>query len=234
MNGSPQASPTRATSGHLLAFSLIEMLVSIAIVAILAALVVGVVGGLYRNGYLVSDLANLREIATATFLYAQDNDGYLPTMKSSTGSSAWTPPYWPEKIMPYLGSTMNAPPKVLYSPSFKSNHSIAGYGCNLFYIHENGSRPIKLVQIPKPSEKILFANASSERFERLWGMSRAVWYLNNHSFLTSPKTEGSTEPIPWPIHNGKVAAVFGDGRADAIPFETLAANPAKYLGEKIQ
>ncbi len=217
-------------SPHSKAFTLIELLVVIAIIAVLAALTLAVASKMRKSANQTQDVSNLRQIVAGTMLYTQEHNGDLPTMGGPGGK--FTAPYWADKIAPYLGKT-KTPLKVLISPTFESNHGIAGYGNNLFYIHEDSLKPIKQLSIEKPSEKILFANASSERLEQQWGLSRAVWYINSHAFLANPKKEGSSEPIPWPIHDGKVASVFADGHAVLVPFDEMSADPKKYLGEKI-
>ena len=60
------------------AFTLIEMLVVIAIIATLAALLFPAVGGMQERGKATQDMNNLRQLGLATQLYLNDNDGTFP------------------------------------------------------------------------------------------------------------------------------------------------------------
>jgi len=59
------------------AFTLIEMLVVIAIIAILIAMLYPAVSGMQERGKITQDMNNLRQIGLATQMYLNDNDGAL-------------------------------------------------------------------------------------------------------------------------------------------------------------
>ena len=60
------------------AFTLVELLVVIAIIAILAALLLPVLGRARESSLKASCLNNHRQIITSTILYADDTDGAYP------------------------------------------------------------------------------------------------------------------------------------------------------------
>src|SRR3954463_10193494 len=62
------------------AFTLIELLIVIAIIAILAALLLPVLGRARESGRSAACLSNLHQIGIALQLYVQDNENILPTM----------------------------------------------------------------------------------------------------------------------------------------------------------
>lgn len=70
----------RQSAGAVLwrAFTLVELLVVIAVIAILAALLLPSLVSAKRQGRKAACLSNLRQVGAATYLYAQDNDGRIP------------------------------------------------------------------------------------------------------------------------------------------------------------
>lgn len=80
------------------AFTLIELLVVIAIIGILAGLAIPAIARSMEKSRASQGLANMRQIGVAMALYAGENDGCLPLMRT----------YWPQQpyglegIEPYL------------------------------------------------------------------------------------------------------------------------------------
>src|SRR5689334_9973156 len=92
------------------AFTLIELLVVIAIIAILAAILFPVFAQAKEAAKKTSCLGNVKQIATATFLYAGDNDDTL--CQTSWETSATPDPWdtagyqihWTYLMQPYIKS----------------------------------------------------------------------------------------------------------------------------------
>ena len=79
------------------AFTLIEMLVVIAIIALLASIISPAVTGALRRARSTKCLSNLRQIGVATSQYAGDHKGGLPLAKVSNTL------HWFQLLYPYVG-----------------------------------------------------------------------------------------------------------------------------------
>jgi prepilin-type N-terminal cleavage/methylation domain-containing protein len=146
-----KSSPPPAERG----FTLIEFLVTIAAIAILAALAVPAFNSAFERAKATKDLSNLRQIGTATQLYMNDNNGVFP------GSATVTWMLQLEQNQKYLSAWRG-----LQSPFDKRPTSEAGngtpvspisYGINpLVYI---SGAAISADKITKPVTFIVFSPA---------------------------------------------------------------------------
>jgi prepilin-type N-terminal cleavage/methylation domain-containing protein len=71
------------------AFTLVELLVVIAIIAILAALLLPVLGKAKERGYMATDLNNTRQTLLAGHMYAGDQNDFLPRPGWQIPYSCW-------------------------------------------------------------------------------------------------------------------------------------------------
>lgn len=89
---------TRRTTRHPRAFTLVELLVNVAIIAILLSVLLPVVTLAREKVRAYSCLSNLRQIGLASTMYAQDNDERF-------ASPGWNAYDWlPDRHQPYLHS----------------------------------------------------------------------------------------------------------------------------------
>ena len=109
-------------------FTLLELLLVMAIIAILSSILLPAVAGARRQAHASVCLNNLRQIGQAVFLYAMDSNDYLPraSMTASLGPPQEPFPVWPwgEAIVPYLGkkegfSRYDAEASVIFTALFK-------------------------------------------------------------------------------------------------------------------
>jgi prepilin-type N-terminal cleavage/methylation domain-containing protein len=140
------------------AFTLIEMLVVIAIIAVLAALLFPAIGGMQERGKATQDLSNLRQIGLGTQMYLNDNDGvyFLPNGPAAGSPTvdwmqALTPKYLPSwKIFKSAFDVRTATEDSTSAPvSFGFNVNAA----------ISATSPLSADRVTNPSVFILFAPA---------------------------------------------------------------------------
>ena len=93
------------------AFTLIELLTVIAIIGILAAILIPVVGSVRESARSSQCISNLRQIHTAFILYADDNEGRLPYGGNRNevrfSDQLHSNLRWNGAIFPYMAETRN-------------------------------------------------------------------------------------------------------------------------------
>jgi prepilin-type processing-associated H-X9-DG protein/prepilin-type N-terminal cleavage/methylation domain-containing protein len=89
---------------HRSAFTLVELLITIAIVGILASLLLPATKSMIAHGRSVKCASNLRQIGIGMNLYANEHDGMFPSMYNPANGDSFT---WMRKVAPYLGMSDN-------------------------------------------------------------------------------------------------------------------------------
>jgi prepilin-type N-terminal cleavage/methylation domain-containing protein/prepilin-type processing-associated H-X9-DG protein len=93
------------------AFTLVELLVVIGIIALLVAILLPALSTARRNANTVKCLSNLRQIGTATQMYAGDYKGAIPVVRQDYPDpdigGAISKYYWWDLITPYLARLTN-------------------------------------------------------------------------------------------------------------------------------
>lgn len=218
------------------AFTLIELLTVIAIIGILAAILIPVVGAVRDSARNAQCISNLRQLGLASSLFENDY-GHLPWgIFPDHHGGGW----WPIHLIPYVegqdrlsdrgawSAVHECPSRVIlpqepgveYAMTYAANRTIFVVGS------EAEGRldvsPISTEMIQRPSEVILLGD----------GTQRTVGDSNS-TFNSLPRTGNPREansPLPigpdtdpsnsgtWPRyrHNGKANFVFVDGHVAAI------------------
>jgi prepilin-type N-terminal cleavage/methylation domain-containing protein/prepilin-type processing-associated H-X9-DG protein len=156
-------------------FTLTELLVAIAILAVLIALIMPTFSSVQSRGGGASCLNNLRQLAAAWSMFAGENEGRLVD-PSTARDYGWA---WSGNtlaaieqgdLFPYLKDT-----KVYRCPSDDSNHvrsySISG---RLGAVKNAPPPPAaRLLDIPNPAQTLLFIEENDPR-----GFNMGAWIIN--------------------------------------------------------
>lgn len=153
---SPRRFPTLSRA----AFTLVELLASIAIIGILAAILVPVVSGMRAQANSTKCLSNLRQIGVSLNLYASQNRGLLPASTQPDPLGSGTVSWWvlvqrqvdgPDLPAADVDSLLRCPSAGDSYPEITSPRRCYG----LSMISGSTSTPYRLNQIPSPSQTLL-------------------------------------------------------------------------------
>lgn len=117
--------PPQPGTPRSVAFTVVELLVVVAIVGILAALLLPVLSGAKERAKRAACLNNLRQLGIAVRLYADDNSNILPNGVSDFGSD-WPPVVSTNTWQAFVRYTGNE--KVIGCPGLRNPFKPGGYG----------------------------------------------------------------------------------------------------------
>lgn len=199
-------------------FTLIELLVVIAIIAILAAILFPVFAKAREKARQTSCLSNVRQIAMATLMYAEDYDECVPS--HSQGVTEATD--WPHPILPYCKNI-----QIFRCPSAsEGNTSMWGhlyvegrqalcYGMNCYYLGHKS-----LGQVDDTTGTLMVADSIGDN-----RIGPDYWVRN------------SKIPLCWhglaPRHNDMLNAAFVDGHAKAMSLSLIEGNDAAWFNPAV-
>jgi prepilin-type N-terminal cleavage/methylation domain-containing protein/prepilin-type processing-associated H-X9-DG protein len=194
--------------GH--GFTLIELLVVIAIIAILAAILFPVFAKAREKARQTSCLSNIRQMATACMMYAQDYDEILPRYRQAAdvrGAPSCTI-MWYHQIMPYMENDqiMQCPSGGTRWPAGWSYAISIALGCH-------DSRPLPaLATIARPANVCLITDSKM-----------GCWYRPPPTDPRYPYGVSVT-----PRHNEGMNGAFADGHGKWIRGEKFLTDTTLF------
>lgn len=230
------------------AFTLVELLVSIAIIATIASLLLPSLVRSKTSAQRIQCASNLRQLGLATQMYWDDNGGAC--FRWQLGATNGGRLYWfgwlqdgpegqrqydpnPGPLFPYVkGHTLGICPALNYSLAqfkLKATGAAYGYGYNRFLSAPLGQPPISIAKVMRPSELALFGDAAQVNdFQAPASKTNPMleeWYYVDTT---------ADYPNSHFRHAQRSNVVFGDGHVAQEKFVTGSTDsrlPAQFVGQ---
>lgn len=209
------------------AFSLVELLIIVAVVAVLAAVMFPVLAKANPATKTNQDITNLQQIGEAVLLYQNDADGMLPPT-----STLENPRSWVEAVKPYSSNALATHSPLDNSPDWSAGKRHTSYGLNAYFLPNNAPyHGVKLSATVNPDSTVLAAPVRDTTLGRpmtlaqspdlilpmYWGNPPKVTDLSLNSELWD-----SSKNLPknlWYDIDGKRANyLFADGHVSNLAF----------------
>jgi prepilin-type N-terminal cleavage/methylation domain-containing protein/prepilin-type processing-associated H-X9-DG protein len=203
-------------------FTMIELLVGLAIVGVLAAVLLSALSGVKDKAETALCSQNLKQIGVAVLTFAGENEGFCPMAGGSVphGSTDSTTgkPSWTEQLEPVLGEDR----KVFRCPGSAralANNKTYGYflGAHAAYVDAGGSfAALNIKRIQSPSRYILGGDVTTGAF--LADDADKDDYTQN-PFAAKPA-----------FHAGRTNLLFADGSVRGVDGFDSATMEITYSG----
>ncbi len=204
------------------AFTLIELLTVIAIIAILGAILIPVTSRIRHSSNRAQCIGNLRQLAAGVLLYANDHNGELP--RSNHSAYAHRQRSWLSTIQPYLGGPEGLKGKPLDQaierycrcPGEEGRKRGSSYGLNVHFelspeVDDYEGAPTvwrRTLQIPAPSHTILLAELRPD-------------YEADHIMAHYWTGNVNGAEVDADRHNGQANYAFVDGHVESLRIEQV-------------
>lgn len=211
-------------------FTLIELLVVIAIIAILAAILFPVFSKARENARKATCQSNLRQIANAVLMYAQDYDEFLPRTYTAAGQARYS---FMQRIEPYTKTVgvfdcPNQPVKAIFAYNGERSYPFIWYGYHMSAFQ-------------RPADTVMTLDFTPNVWLNAWKLYLPSTPASSNGGYRPDPLDGSQYPV-WGAtgrsdptaywryfgfctrHNGMGNVAFMDGHVKAYSYTTLFDN----------
>jgi prepilin-type N-terminal cleavage/methylation domain-containing protein/prepilin-type processing-associated H-X9-DG protein len=217
--------PTTPRAPRVRGFTLIELLTVIAIVSILAAILIPVVGATRERARVAQCASNLRQIGLGFALFSNDHEDEIPSPNRQMPGVPGSLP-WEIYMLPYIsasedqwlaGETVMACPSDTSSRLQKNNPSsetVLSYGFNYRFLVHGTNRNYRITDFDMPSSVLLLADSITVMKLNTRGIDGPNGHILRHMhFIYDPEN--------W--HDGMTNVLFLDGHVRFLQRTTLAS-----------
>lgn len=209
------------------AFTLIELLTVIAVIAVLSAILIPAVGRARESANQSKCVSNLRQIGVAVQSYANDHKGRYP--EASFSGPDGKP--WCRVIEPYVGMESDGTESgnLFHCPAVEDDlhHGWSDYGYNtnlgLGKPQDNGVSA-RRVNIADPAKIVVVGDSGDV------ATGNASWQFKAKQYARGWESETS---VPHCRHNGMANLVFLDNHVESLTWEEMELRREEMFGRDL-